>query len=443
VAEGSARFERRTADWLGVDEARVRILEAARPLPPEQASLREAEGRVLAERLLAGATLPPWDNSAMDGYAVRAADVAAATDAEPVTLEVVARVLAGDVDPVPAVGPGQSTRIMTGAPLPPGTDAVVRVEDTDGESEAGRVRVRVPVESGRYVRPAGQDFRRGDPVLEPGRVVGAGVVGLAAAIGRETLSVHRRPTVALLATGDELRGPGRYEDVVRGRGIPESNRPMLAAMVRDAGARVGRSALAADDEADLATHLEQSGADDVLITIGGASMGEADLVKRVLDRAGFRLDFWRTRIRPGSPFSFGLLPRGDRLQPVFGLPGNPASAFVTFELFVRPFLRRLAGHTACFRPVASCVAGDDLRGPTDLAAYLRVSLDRTTGPWTAKLTGPQGSGLVRGLGHADGLAVLPEGTGEIPRGSLVDVLLLDGNASDDPTRKDDAGGERR
>lgn len=443
MAEGSARFERRTADWLGVDEARVRILEVARPLPPEEVSLREADGRVLAERLLAGATLPPWDNSAMDGYAVRADDVAGATETEPVTLDVVARVLAGHMDAVPTVLPGQASRIMTGAPLPPGTDAVVRVEDTDAESEAGKVRVRVPVEAGRYVRPAGQDFRRGDVVLEPGRVVRAGVIGLAAAIGRETLSVHGRPTVALLATGDELRGPGAYEDVVHGRGIPESNRPMLAAMVRGAGARVGRSALAADDERDLATHLEQSGSDDVLVTIGGASMGEADLVKRVLDRAGFRLVFWRARIRPGSPFSFGLLPRGDRLQPVFGLPGNPASAFVTFELFVRPFLRRLTGHSACFRPVVSCVAADDLRGPTDLAAYLRVSLDRRTAPWTATLTGPQGSGLVRGLGHADGLAVLPEGTGEISRGSAVDVVLLTGDASDEHARSHDGAGARR
>lgn len=442
MAEGSARFEKRAADWLGVDEARARILEAARPLPPEQVSLREAEGRVLAERLLAGATLPPWDNSAMDGYAVRADDVAGATETEPVTLDVVGRVLAGHMDAAPAVGPGQATRIMTGAPLPRGTDAVVRVEDTDAEAEAGKVAVRVPVEAGRYVRPAGQDFLRGDEVLEPGRVVRAGVIGLAAAIGREALQVHGSPSVALLATGDELRGPGGYEDVVHGRGIPESNRPMLAAMVRDAGARVGRSALAADDEAQLTTHLEQSGADDVLVTIGGASMGEADLVKRVLDRAGFRLEYWRARIRPGSPFSFGLLPRGDRLQPVFGLPGNPASAFVTFELFVRPFLRRLAGHTACFRPIVSCVAGDDLRGPTDLAAYLRVSLVRTTGAWTARLTGPQGSGLVKGLGYADGLAVLPEGTGEIRRGSRVDVLLLNGDASEDHTRRDHREGDQ-
>ncbi|MEX2472734.1 MAG: gephyrin-like molybdotransferase Glp [Gemmatimonadota bacterium] len=435
MAEGSARFETRAADWLSVDEARARILEGARPLPPEQVSLREAEGRVLAELLIAGATLPPWDNSAMDGYAVRADDVAGATETAPVTLDVVGRVLAGHMDAAPTVGPGQATRIMTGAPLPPGTDAVVRVEDTDAESESGKVRVRVPVEAGRYVRPAGQDFHQGDEVLEPGRVVRAGVIGLAAAIGRETLRVHRSPSVALLATGDELRGPSGYEDVIHGRGIPESNRPMLSAMVRDAGASVGRSALATDDEAELATHLEQSGADDVLVTIGGASMGEADLVKRVLDRAGFRLEFWRSRIRPGSPFSFGLLPRGDRLQPVFGLPGNPASAFVTFELFVRPFLRRLAGHTACFRPVASCVAGDDLRGPTDLAAYLRVWLIRTTGAWTARLTGSQGSGLVRGLGYADGLAVLPEGTGEIRRGSRVDVLLLNGDASEDHTQR--------
>jgi molybdopterin molybdotransferase len=363
----------------------------------------------------------------MDGYAVRAGDVAGADPTHPVVLSVVGSIHAGDLQPPPALLKGQALRIMTGAPLPPGSDAVIRVEDTDGEASVpGRVRVRVAVDSGRYVRPGGEDVRAGDRVLASGRVVGPGVIGLAAAMGHDRVHVHRRPSVALLATGDELRGPERYDDVVRGRGIPESNTPMLAAMVRAEGGVVSAATIARDDERDLGARVDESEESDVLVTIGGASMGEADLVKRVLDERGFRQDFWRVRMRPGSPFSFGYLPRGGRQQPVFGLPGNPASAFVTFELFVRPFLRRLAGHTECLRPHVTCVAEEPLRGPEDLAAYLRVSLSYGSGRPRARLTGPQGSGLVKGLGLADGLAVLPVGTDSVPAESDVRVILLQG-----------------
>ncbi len=430
MARDAARFERRPADWISVEEAQARILDVASPLPAERATLQEAQDRVLARPLEARATLPPWDNSAMDGYAVRAGDTLGATEASPRALQVVGSVHAGDVRPRPRLEEGQASRIMTGAPLPPGADAVVRVEDTDEETtDPGKVHVRTAVDPGRYVRPGGEDVRAGERVLEAGRVVVPGVIGLAAATGHEHVYVHRPPTVALLATGDELRGPERYEDVVRGRGIPESNTPMLAAMVREAGGVVAAATLARDDEAHLGQRIDEAGDTDVLITIGGASMGEADLVKRVLDERGFSQDFWRVRMRPGSPFSFGYLPRGTRRQPVFGLPGNPASAFVTFELFVRPFLRRLAGHARCFRPHVTCVAAESLRGPEGLAAYLRVSLDRTENPPRARLTGPQGSGLVRGLGLADGLAVLPVGTRAADAESEVQVMLLDGAAT--------------
>jgi molybdopterin molybdotransferase len=420
-------FERRTADWIGVREAQDRILAAARSLDPEEVSPIEAEGRVLTSPLVAGTAMPPWDNSAMDGYAVRAADVQDATADAPVTLKVTGRIYAGDTHPHD-VAEGEAVRIMTGAPLPPGADAVVRVEDTDAESaERDRVRVQTSVASGRYVRPAGQDFRAGDQVLPAGRVVTPGVIALAAASGRRGLSVPRRPRVALLATGDELRPVERYADVVAGRGIPESNTPMLSAMIREAGGMVGEVGIAPDDPAALEAHILRASADDVLVTIGGASMGEADLVKRVLDGMGFEQDFWRVRLRPGSPFSFGFLQREGRRQPVFGLPGNPSSAFVTFEIFVRPFLRRLGGHAACFRPTVRVVAGEDLRGPEGLAAYLRVRIDRDADPAVVRLTGPQGSGLVRGLAMADGLAILPEGVSVIERGDPVDVLLLQGN----------------
>ncbi len=431
MAGDAARFERRPADWVSVEEARRRILDGASALEAESVTLLQAPGRVLARALEARATLPPWDNSAMDGYAVRARDVAAAEDAHPVVLTVVGSVHAGDLQPPPPLEEGQALRIMTGAPLPPGADAVVRVEDTDEESgEPGRVRIQVAAEAGRYVRPGGEDVRAGERVLDPGRVVTPGMVGLAAATGHAHLHVHRSPSVTLLATGDELRGHDLYEDVVRGRGIPESNTPMLAAMVHAAGATLAEATLARDDERELGSRIDEAGDADVLVTIGGASMGEADLVKRVLDRRGFQQDFWRVRIRPGSPFSFGYLPREGRRQAVFGLPGNPASAFVTFELFVRPFLRRLAGHAGVLRPHLTCVAAEPLRGPEHLEAYLRVCLDRSVDPPSARLTGPQGSGLVMGLGLADGLAVLPVGTGVVEAGSQVRVMLLDGTAGE-------------
>jgi len=418
-----ARFESRPADWIGVGEAVARISVHAAPLGVEEVPAADAVGRVLARPLRATATLPPWRNSAMDGYAVRAADVEAATPRDPAVLAVVGRVLAGTAPPREPLRAGEAIRIMTGAPVPDGADAVVRVEDTDAEGEAGRVRVRVPVDAGRHVRPAGEDFREGDELLPAGHEVTPGVVGLAAAAGVGNLAVNRRPTVALVGTGDELRPLERYEEVRRGFGIPESNTPMLAAMIRDAGGRVGPVRVSPDRPEVLAEDLGACRDADVLVTIGGASMGEADLVKSVLDGMGFRQDFWRVRVRPGSPFSFGVLPNGSRLQPVFGLPGNPSSAFVTFELFVRPFLRRLLGHARPARAVLRCVAAEAMTGPGDLAAYLRVAIDHGT-PTVARLTGPQGSGLVHGLALADGLAVLPEGVGRVEAGEEVDVMLL-------------------
>lgn len=423
-APDPTRFESRSADWLSARDAVRRIAGRATVLESEMVHALGAVGQVLARPITASATLPPWPNSAMDGYAVRSADVRGAEASAPAELGVTGRILAGTARPEEPLAPGEAVRIMTGAPLPTGADAVVRVEDTDREQTPGRVRVYAAAEEGRYVRPAGEDFRAGDELVPAGRAVTPGVVGLAAAAGLDWLHVHRRPVVAILGTGDELRPVSRYEDVRRGSGVPESNTPMLSAMVQSAGAVVGEVRVSPDHPDALADDLGSCADADVLLTVGGASMGEADLVKGVLDDLGFQLDFWRVRIRPGSPFSFGLLPRNGRLQPVFGLPGNPASAFVTFELFVRPFLRLLLGHADAERPPLRCVAGEPMTGPGELAAYLRVRLDRGTEPPVARLTGPQGSGLVRGLAWADGLAVLPEGVARVEAGDLVDVLRL-------------------
>lgn len=422
---GTATFERRSADWLTVAEARTRVLNQAAPLEAERAPVREAMGRALAEALTATATLPPWDNSAMDGYAVRAMDIGSASAEKPTALDVIGIARAGqpaDTD----IGPGQAVRIMTGAPIPGGADTVVRVEDTDAEAETGRVRIREARDRGRHIRGAGQDMLEGEALLAPGHTILPGAVGLLAAAGRDTVLVHRRPTVAILATGDELRTPAAYEDVRAGRGIPDSNGPMLAALVQAAGGVAVPLGIAGDREADLTQLLHAGAESDVMITIGGASMGDADLVKRVLDELGFRQDFWRVKMRPGSPFGFGSLPIGKREQAVFSLPGNPASAYVTFEVFVRPFLLALAGHRRTARRVVTCRAADPIDLPAPLTYFQRVVLADTPAGLSASLTGSQGSGLVSGLARADGLAVIPPDVAHVEAGEALEVMLLDG-----------------
>jgi molybdenum cofactor synthesis domain-containing protein len=237
--------------------------------------------------------------------------------------------------------------------------------------------------------------------------------------------VHRRPHVAILTTGDELRDPDRFDDVRSGRGVPNSNGPMIAAMVAAAGAGPLPVGNAADEADDLRSRLESARDADVLVTLGGASMGEADLVKRVLDRMGYRPDFWRVRMRPGSPFGFGWLPRDGRDQPTFTLPGNPTSAFVTFEVFVRPFLRRLAGHAHPTRRHVVCRAAETIRAPARLTYFLRVELSGNGDDTSARLTGPQGSGLVSGLARARGLAVIGEDVATVKEGEDVAVMLIE------------------
>ena len=420
------QFETREADWLPVDEALERILTAARPLSTERVALSEALGRALAAPLGARARLPPWDNSAMDGYAVIATDVESADHDHPVKLGVVGEVRAG-ARPPQVLGPGEAVRIMTGGPVPLGADSVVRVEDTDREeAEPGSVWIRSSRDARKNVRPGGQDMEAGDIVLGAGTSLGPGQTAVAAAAGYARVEVGRRPRVAILSSGDELRTPERFDDVIRAEGLPETNGLTLHAASLEAGAAPLPPALALDDPQDLREHVGRAMDADVLLTSGGASMGEADLFKRVLDEMGFELVFWRVRLRPGSPLSFGWLPRPPLPPlPVFGLPGNPASAFVTFELFVRPFLLRLAGHHAVHRRVAAAQAGERLPSSEGLTHVHRIVLSVEESAMVARLTGPQGSGMVSSLGAAHGLAVVPPGKGGIPVGAGVQVILLD------------------
>jgi len=432
-------FESRTGDWLPFDEALARVLGHASPLPPETVPLEDSLGRALARDVVAPRPLPPWDNSAMDGYAVRGDDVAGATKDHPVVLVVTGVIHAGTRFEG-TVGPGDAVRIMTGGEVPAGADTVIRVEDTDREeTDTGNLRIYSERDRGRHVRPAGQDWLEGAIALESGTTIGPGQITVMAAARVALVSVHRRPKVAILASGDELVDlDSPYPDSHR---IPESNSHYVSAGVRAAGGTPERLGIARDDRADLQHHLDRAADADVLVTLGGASMGEGDLFKTVLEDRGLQLDFWRVKIRPGSPMSFGHLPlEGGGSQTVFGLPGNPASAFVTFELFVRPFLLASAGHIRLHRPTVTALAAVELTTAEDITGFLRVRLSRSGTELEASLTGPQGSGLVGSLGAADGLAIIPEGVGAIPRGAPVEVLLLDNpggwsSASADTSRR--------
>ncbi len=417
-------FESRQGDWLGFDDALAHVLSHVSPLPPETVPLEDALGRALTHDVLAPAALPPWDNSAMDGYAVRGDDVAGATQDHPVVLVVTGVIHAGTRFEG-TIGPGDAVRIMTGGEVPPGADTVIRVEDTDREeTDTGSIRIYSERDRGRHVRPAGQDWSEGAIALGAGTGIGPGQISVLAAARVSLVSVHRRPKVAILASGDELAD--LESPSLDPHRIPESNSHYASAGVRAAGGTPLRLGIARDDRVDIQQHLARAADADVLVTLGGASMGEGDLFKTVLEDLGLRLDFWRVKIRPGSPMSFGHLPRdGGRTQAVFGLPGNPASAFVTFELFVRPFLLALAGHIGLRRPTVSALAAEDLTTAEDITAFLRVRLNGLGAELEASLTGPQGSGLVGSLGAADGLAVIPVGVSVIPRGAPVDVILLD------------------
>ena len=403
-------------EGIRVDEARRLILQEFHPLPPESVPLREALGRVLAEALRADHDLPPFPNSAMDGYAVRAADTAGATRDRPVRLPVAGEAAAGH--PFPGiVQPGTAVRIATGAPVPTGADAVVPAEDTDDPGGPGRplpqvVAVFRPVQPGEAVRPPGEDVARGAVVLLPGTVLTPGALALLAALGRLEVPVHRRPRVALLAIGDELVEPGRP---LPPGGIYETNRTALAAQALEAGAEPIVLGIARDHPEDLQRLLDEAAAHrpDLIVSSAGASVGAYDWVKEVVGRHG-AIHLWRVNIRPGKPFAFGHY----RGIPFFGLPGNPVSAMITFDQFVRPALRRLGGHPRPERPripviLAEPVASDGRE------TYFRALIIHEDGALRARLSGLQGSHILSAMARANGLVIVPEGVRSLPAGAVV------------------------
>jgi molybdopterin molybdotransferase len=421
----------RTPDWVDIGAALRIMLEHVSPLESETVPLGEALRRTLAADVIARHDQPPWDNSAMDGYAVRSDDVRGATENEPVRLRVIEDIPAG-TQPTRMLQPGQASRIMTGAPVPPGADGVIRIEHTDGgTAEVAIVRAD---DAGRNIRFRGEDIRRGDVVLSAGTRLRAAEVGVLAMMGRQAVDVTRRPRVALLATGDELIDVAEYDDRTAATRIVNSNSPALAAALEATDSVPLPLGIARDDIADIRDHLERALAADALITTAGASVGDHDLAKDALEQAGCRTLFWRVRIRPGSPFSFGLIERhGSPPLPVFGLPGNPVSALVTMEILVRPVLRRMLGRTAIHPAVRVCETGEEIRSPAGLVRLLRVRLEpRPDDLPLCYLTGPQGSGILTSVASAAALLVVPLETERIAAGTRVRIVPLhDGDEAQD------------
>ncbi len=410
---------------LSVDEARERILAAVSPLPAARVPLLEALGLVLAQPVVAGHDVPPFTNSAMDGYAVRAEDTAAASYERPVSLSVVTEVAAGS-RPAVAVGPGQAARIMTGAVLPEGADAVVRFEETD-EWDAGprpvsarqpaAIRIFRRVKTGENVRLAGEDIRAGQEVLPPGTVLRPACIGLLASLNLRWVTVHRRPRVAILATGNEVVDLG--PELLPGQ-IRNSNNYTLAALVRQSGGEPVLLGVVRDEPDEIRLRLQRVHGVDLILTSGGVSIGDYDLVKHVLQAEG-RIDLWQVRIKPGKPMAFGWI--GE--VPLLGLPGNPVAAFVAFLQFGRPAILKMLGYRDWAPPIvrARLLAPCENRGQR--RHFVRVLLERAGEEYVARPVGEQGSGILSSVALANGLAVIPEQWNEAPAGALVDVQLLD------------------
>ena len=393
---------------LTVEEALDAILARIPVLGSERVDVLGSLGRVLAEPVTSRREIPPWPNSSMDGYAVRAEDTGRGA-----ALAIVGRVEAGSV-PARAVGRGEAMRIFTGAPLPEGADTVVPQEEVDAGGD--RIALRAAVERAAFVRHRGEDVRVGDRVLEAGTVLTAAEIGLLATLGFSQVPVYRRPRVAILSTGNELAdlgtepGPGQ---------IPNTNTYTLMAQVLEAGAEPVSLGVASDRLEVIEARVRAGRDADVLVSSAGVSVGDLDLVREALTRAGAELHLWQVSMRPGKPITFGTL--GGR--PMFGLPGNPVSAMVTFELFVRPALLKMSGRRRLTRPRVRVRALEPIPNPGSRRGYLRVHLEATGQGLGARLTGEQGSAILRSMVAADGLAVVPPDT-VVPAGGELEVIQL-------------------
>ncbi|MDE0885931.1 MAG: molybdopterin molybdotransferase MoeA [Myxococcota bacterium] len=394
---------------ISVQEAREAVLALSRPLERESAPILEALGRCLAAPVVSTRRLPPRDASAMDGYAVRVEDCLAAGSGVSAALPVAFEVAAGDVSGA-ELKPGEAARIFTGAPVPRGADAVVRQEDTERESDCVRIRIRPQPRE--HIRDAGEDVETGDTVLEIGARVGPSEIGVLASLGRSLVQVYRRPRVAILSGGDELV---EIDGDVSGGRIVASNAYMLGAACRTLGAEPISLGIAEDRPESVEKQFRAALSADCIVSTAGVSVGDHDHVRPVLEKLGCRLEFWGVRMKPGFPLAFGHFPDSPgRL--VFGLPGNPVSATVCFELFVRPALLRMMGRQDLFPPTVRVRLGERLRKKPGRLHFVRVVLEREGEEWVARSAGNQSSGVMTAMARADALLVFPEDASELAVG---------------------------
>ena len=404
---------------IGVREAMDRIVAGVSLLGAEEVALMEALGDVLAEDVDSPITLPARTNSAMDGFAVRASDVRGATKSSPRRLKVIEGVQAGRL-PSKAIGAGEATRVMTGAPLPEGADGVIRQEDTVFSGDA--VIILDDRDAGRNVRFAGEDLQRGKRVMDAGTPLGPAQLGVLASMAMARVRVRRRARVGILASGDEIVDLDRTSEILAGTKTASSNSYTLDALIRLAGAVPVPLGIAADTKASVREHLER-GVErcDLIVSTAGVSVGAYDHLRPVLEEMGCTMVVSKVRMRPGSPTSFGIV----RRVPWIGLPGNPVSTMVCFELFVRPAIRKMQGHTLLYRRTVRTVTEDAIKTSGRLMHFLRAVVRETPEGWRARLTGPQGSGILTSMARANALLIVPEDADELPPGATLSALLLD------------------
>ena len=420
---------------ISVEQALEKILSYIVLLEEEQVPILDSLGQVLAEDIISDINIPPMDNSAMDGYAVQSSDTRSASKKSPRFQRVIDTVSAGSISEC-EVEPGTAIRIMTGAPVPKGADSVVKFEDTDEEQRKessanqpiAEVSILCKAEPGLNIRRAGEDITRGTTVLRKGTLIRPSKVGVLASLGRSKVTVIRRPVVAVLATGNELVSIG--EPLPAGK-IYNSNTYSVAALVQRYGGIPKILGIAQDSEDSLVTKLRQGLDADMLITSGGVSMGDYDIVKDILVKEG-EITFWTVRMKPGKPLAFGTIRGIDRSGkarniPHLGLPGNPVSSMVTFELFARPAIRKMMGKKNLDKPTVEAVLEGSIVNTDGRRIFTRAIVEKRNGQYFARLTGPQGSGILTSMSLANGLVIVPEDKAKANKGDLVQVIMLDWN----------------
>jgi molybdopterin molybdotransferase len=404
---------------LTVAEASERILAEVKALQQDTVPLREALGRVLAEDVSATVTMPPWSNSSMDGYAVRSADITPVMTGEPVKLRVIATIAAGEFAPR-ALKRGEAMRIMTGAPVPGGADSVIRKEDTDGGSE--KVEIREARDVWKNIRAAGEDYQSGDLLAKRGAPLKPALLGVLASTGIATVQVFRRPRVAIISSGNELVDLDDFDQVVAARRIVSTNSYTLEALTRVSGGIPEDLGIASDTRASLKKKLESAAGYDLILTSAGVSVGDLDHTRDVFARLGGKQKFWKVKMRPGAPLAFGLL----NDVPWLGLSGNPVSAMVSFELFVRPALRKMQGYATLFRRPISVILEEEVKIAAKLTHFLRANVTRhEDGTLTARLTGHQSSGALTSMVKANALLIVPGTHQKVAKGEVLHALMLD------------------